>query len=174
MMGSLQSYSLLGENRRLIAMQMMPSPLLTLWDGDFISMHLLVLNFSQLQGAIVTLTKGIALEVAEKGIRCNCIAPGPVCTIDFIFCISFLALFDICRQKSTTPARPASHWKIHTESVCISCIPFVCISTSASPPYIKTWGYHSLQVWTPLVVTSFDPEKVWDFWVLFWLPTSLN
>ena len=35
---------------------------------------------STLQGAIVTLTKGVALEVAEKGIRCNCIAPGPVWT----------------------------------------------------------------------------------------------
>lgn len=33
-----------------------------------------------LQGAIVTLTKGIALETAEKNIRCNCIAPGPVWT----------------------------------------------------------------------------------------------
>jgi hypothetical protein len=39
-----------------------------------------ILDYSCTKGAIVTLTKGIALEVAEKGIRCNCIAPGPVWT----------------------------------------------------------------------------------------------
>ena len=33
-----------------------------------------------MQGAIVTLTKGMALELATKGIRVNCIAPGPVWT----------------------------------------------------------------------------------------------
>lgn len=29
---------------------------------------------------MVRYVQGIALEVAEKGIRCNCIAPGPVWT----------------------------------------------------------------------------------------------
>ena len=40
----------------------------------------LIIAWEHWQGAITTMTKGIAQEQATKGIRCNLIAPGPVWT----------------------------------------------------------------------------------------------
>jgi NAD(P)-dependent dehydrogenase (short-subunit alcohol dehydrogenase family) len=39
-----------------------------------------ILDYASTKGAITTMTKGIATELASKGIRCNVIAPGPVWT----------------------------------------------------------------------------------------------
>lgn len=39
-----------------------------------------ILDYATTKGAITTLTKGVATEVASKGIRVNLIAPGPVWT----------------------------------------------------------------------------------------------
>ena len=39
-----------------------------------------ILDYASTKGAIVTFTKGLAESVIEKGIRANCIAPGPVWT----------------------------------------------------------------------------------------------
>ena len=36
--------------------------------------------YSASKGAIVTFTKGLAQEMIERGIRVNCVAPGPVWT----------------------------------------------------------------------------------------------
>ena len=37
-------------------------------------------NVDAVQGAITTFTKGAATDLIKKGIRMNCIAPGPVWT----------------------------------------------------------------------------------------------
>lgn len=39
-----------------------------------------ILDYATTKGAIVAFTKGLADELAEKGIRVNCVAPGPVWT----------------------------------------------------------------------------------------------
>lgn len=39
-----------------------------------------ILDYAATKGAIVTFTKGLAQKVIEKGIRANCVAPGPVWT----------------------------------------------------------------------------------------------
>jgi NAD(P)-dependent dehydrogenase (short-subunit alcohol dehydrogenase family) len=39
-----------------------------------------LLDYATTKGAIVTFTKGLAEEALEKGIRVNCVAPGPVWT----------------------------------------------------------------------------------------------
>jgi NAD(P)-dependent dehydrogenase (short-subunit alcohol dehydrogenase family) len=39
-----------------------------------------LLPYSSTKGAIVTFTKGLAQELVERGIRVNCVAPGPVWT----------------------------------------------------------------------------------------------
>lgn len=39
-----------------------------------------ILDYAVTKGAIVTFTKGLALEAIERGIRVNCVAPGPVWT----------------------------------------------------------------------------------------------
>jgi hypothetical protein len=39
-----------------------------------------ILDYSSTKGAIVTFTKGLALSLIERGIRVNCVAPGPVWT----------------------------------------------------------------------------------------------
>ncbi len=39
-----------------------------------------ILDYATTKGAIVTFTKGLAEYVIEKGIRANCVAPGPVWT----------------------------------------------------------------------------------------------
>ncbi|MDB4943348.1 MAG: putative Oxidoreductase [Labilithrix sp.] len=39
-----------------------------------------ILDYAATKGAIVTFTKGLAEEMIEKGIRVNCVAPGPVWT----------------------------------------------------------------------------------------------
>jgi len=39
-----------------------------------------ILDYASTKGAIVTFTKGLALELIQRGIRVNCVAPGPVWT----------------------------------------------------------------------------------------------
>lgn len=39
-----------------------------------------LLNYASTKAAIVNDTRGLAKQVAEKGIRVNCVAPGPVRT----------------------------------------------------------------------------------------------
>lgn len=39
-----------------------------------------LLAYATTKGAIVTFTKGLAQETVERGIRVNCVAPGPVWT----------------------------------------------------------------------------------------------
>jgi NAD(P)-dependent dehydrogenase (short-subunit alcohol dehydrogenase family) len=39
-----------------------------------------ILDYATTKGAIVTFTKGLAQQLIEKGIRVNCVAPGPVWT----------------------------------------------------------------------------------------------
>ena len=39
-----------------------------------------ILDYAATKGALVTFTKGLARSLAEKGIRVNCVAPGPVWT----------------------------------------------------------------------------------------------
>jgi NAD(P)-dependent dehydrogenase (short-subunit alcohol dehydrogenase family) len=39
-----------------------------------------ILDYATTKGAIVTFTKGLAESLIERGIRVNCVAPGPVWT----------------------------------------------------------------------------------------------
>ncbi len=39
-----------------------------------------ILDYATTKGAIVTFTKGLAQHLIERGIRANCVAPGPVWT----------------------------------------------------------------------------------------------
>ncbi|HWO08784.1 MAG TPA: SDR family oxidoreductase [Polyangiaceae bacterium] len=39
-----------------------------------------ILDYASTKGAIVTFTKGLAQELIQRGIRVNCVAPGPVWT----------------------------------------------------------------------------------------------
>ncbi len=39
-----------------------------------------ILDYAATKGAIVTFTKGLAQSLIERGIRVNCVAPGPVWT----------------------------------------------------------------------------------------------
>jgi len=39
-----------------------------------------ILDYAATKGAIVTFTKGLALDLAKRGVRANCVAPGPVWT----------------------------------------------------------------------------------------------
>jgi len=39
-----------------------------------------ILDYASTKGAIVTFTKGLAQEVIDRGIRVNCVAPGPIWT----------------------------------------------------------------------------------------------
>lgn len=39
-----------------------------------------ILDYAATKGAIVTMTKGLAQDLIERGIRVNCVAPGPVWT----------------------------------------------------------------------------------------------
>ena len=39
-----------------------------------------ILDYAATKGAIVTFTKGLAQHLIERGIRVNCVAPGPVWT----------------------------------------------------------------------------------------------
>jgi NAD(P)-dependent dehydrogenase (short-subunit alcohol dehydrogenase family) len=39
-----------------------------------------ILDYATTKGAIVTFTKGLAQQLIERGIRVNCVAPGPVWT----------------------------------------------------------------------------------------------
>ncbi|MDQ2643721.1 MAG: glucose 1-dehydrogenase [Myxococcota bacterium] len=39
-----------------------------------------ILDYASTKGAIVTFTKGLAQSLADRGIRANCVAPGPVWT----------------------------------------------------------------------------------------------
>jgi len=39
-----------------------------------------ILDYAATKGAIVTFTKGLAQELIKRGIRVNCVAPGPVWT----------------------------------------------------------------------------------------------
>ena len=39
-----------------------------------------ILDYATTKGAIVTFTKGLAQHLIERGIRVNCVAPGPVWT----------------------------------------------------------------------------------------------
>jgi hypothetical protein len=39
-----------------------------------------IIDYAATKGAIVTFTKALAEHVIERGIRCNCVAPGPVWT----------------------------------------------------------------------------------------------
>ncbi len=39
-----------------------------------------IIDYASTKGAIVTFTKGLAQELIERGIRVNCVAPGPVWT----------------------------------------------------------------------------------------------
>lgn len=39
-----------------------------------------ILDYAATKGAIVTFTKGLAQELIERGVRVNCVAPGPVWT----------------------------------------------------------------------------------------------
>jgi NAD(P)-dependent dehydrogenase (short-subunit alcohol dehydrogenase family) len=39
-----------------------------------------ILDYATAKGAIVTFTKGLAQQMIERGIRVNCVAPGPVWT----------------------------------------------------------------------------------------------
>lgn len=39
-----------------------------------------ILDYAATKGAIVTFTKGLAKELIERGVRVNCVAPGPVWT----------------------------------------------------------------------------------------------
>jgi hypothetical protein len=39
-----------------------------------------ILDYAATKGAVVTFTKGLAKSLIERGIRVNCVAPGPVWT----------------------------------------------------------------------------------------------
>ncbi len=70
-----------------------------------------------LQGAIVTFTKGLSHELIGKGIRVNCIAPGPVWTplipssfneetVSFESSTALAVLTRIALHRIASPAMP--------------------------------------------------------------------
>lgn len=67
-----------------------------------------ILDYATTKGAIVAFTKGLAQEAVEKGIRVNCVAPGPVWTP--LIAQSFVGehLHDFgARHPMKRPAQPA-------------------------------------------------------------------
>lgn len=64
-----------------------------------------ILDYASTKGAIVTFTKGLAQELIQRGIRVNCVAPGPVWTP--IVVQSFSAEENAEFGKSSPMGRPA-------------------------------------------------------------------
>ncbi|CAN5891205.1 SDR family oxidoreductase [soil metagenome] len=68
-----------------------------------------ILDYAATKGAIVTFTKGLAEEVIKKGIRANCVAPGPVWTplIAQSFDKAKIDEFGKTQSPMKRPAQPA-------------------------------------------------------------------
>jgi len=68
-----------------------------------------VLDYASTKGAIVTFTKGLAQYSITKGIRTNCVAPGPVWTplIVTSFPAEMVATFGMNNSDLGRPAQPA-------------------------------------------------------------------
>ncbi|MDB4973477.1 MAG: yhdF [Myxococcaceae bacterium] len=64
-----------------------------------------ILDYASTKGAIVTFTKGLSESLLERGIRVNCVAPGPVWTP--LVVASFDAKSNSEFGKSTPMGRPA-------------------------------------------------------------------
>ena len=64
-----------------------------------------ILDYATTKGAIVTFTKGLAQELIERGIRVNCVAPGPVWTP--LVVQSFDAQKNSTFGKNSPMSRPA-------------------------------------------------------------------
>ena len=69
-----------------------------------------LLDYATTKGGIVTFTKGLAAQLAEKGIRVNSVAPGPVWTPLILATIPGEHLGDVRRPDTAGPgrARPSS------------------------------------------------------------------
>ncbi|MBX3234033.1 MAG: glucose 1-dehydrogenase [Labilithrix sp.] len=67
-----------------------------------------ILDYAATKGAIVTFTKGLAEETIERGIRVNCVAPGPVWTPIIVQSFEKEKIADFgSRSVMKRPAQPA-------------------------------------------------------------------
>jgi NAD(P)-dependent dehydrogenase (short-subunit alcohol dehydrogenase family) len=64
-----------------------------------------ILDYATTKGAIVTFTKGLAQQLIERGIRVNCVAPGPVWTPIIVQCFPPEKVKDF--GKNSPMGRPA-------------------------------------------------------------------
>jgi NAD(P)-dependent dehydrogenase (short-subunit alcohol dehydrogenase family) len=78
-----------------------------------------ILDYAATKGAIVTFTKGLAQELGERGIRVNCVAPGPVWTP--LVVQSFDAEKNAQFGKDTPFGRPAQPAELAPPFVFLAC-----------------------------------------------------
>jgi len=78
-----------------------------------------ILDYATTKGAIVTFTKGLAQSLIERGIRVNCIAPGPVWTP--IVVSSFDAEKNAKFGKDSPMGRPAQPAELAPPFVFLAC-----------------------------------------------------
>jgi len=97
-----------------------------------------ILDYATSKGAIVAFVKGLAGELAEKGIRVNCVAP--------------------VRHA----AHAARAWRRSSSSLLIYAL---CSEAHLDRTDAADWCDVSVQgpVWTPLVCASFPKEKIKEF-----------
>ena len=78
-----------------------------------------ILDYAATKGAIVTFTKGLAQSLIERGIRVNCVAPGPVWTP--LVASSFPAEKNAKLGQATPIGRPAQPAELAPAYVFLAC-----------------------------------------------------
>ncbi|MDB5217955.1 MAG: dehydrogenase [Myxococcaceae bacterium] len=78
-----------------------------------------ILDYATTKGAIVTFTKGLAMEVIKKGIRANTVAPGPVWTPFIVQSFDEKRIAEF--GKESTMGRPAQPAELAPAYVFLAC-----------------------------------------------------